>query len=342
MKQTLFVRQLAAYFDTHLPEVRNCSPNTIASYADTFALLFQFMHETKGISRERLDYKNFTPAVMEAFTLWLTRVRNYSAASVKQRLSALNSFMKYASRREMKALTAYTVVSSTEKPQASSAPFPYFTLDEVRIILRLPDANRKAEKRDLVLLSLFYECGARAQEMCNLKVGDIRFGTATKVKLLGKGNKVREVPISTDVAKLLRYHMKENELNGKREEPLFLSQRGKKMTTACIRNLVKKYSELAKDAHPELFPEPRYSPHSFRHSKAIHMIEAGVQIVYIRNFLGHVSVQSTEIYARIGQNALAKMLIERGKHDTLSKSKESPTSEKTGLYPNFLDSARRK
>jgi len=120
MKQTLFVRQLAAYFDTHLPEVRNCSPNTIASYADALALFFQFMHETKGISHERLDYKNFTPAIMEEFTLWLTRARNYSAASVEQRLSALNSFMKYASRREMKALTAYTVVSGAGNVQSKS------------------------------------------------------------------------------------------------------------------------------------------------------------------------------------------------------------------------------
>jgi site-specific recombinase XerD len=208
VKQTLFVQQLAAYFETHLPEVRNCSPNTIASYADAFALLFQFMYETKGISHERIDYKNFTPAIMEEFTLWLTREQGYGGASVKQRISALNSFMKYASRREMSALTAYTVVSNTEKPQAASAPFPYFTLDEMRILLRLPDADKKSEKRDMVLLSLFYDCGARAQEMCNLKVGDIRFGSTTKVKLLGKGNKVREVPINDDVAKLLRYHIK--------------------------------------------------------------------------------------------------------------------------------------
>jgi len=136
--------------------------------------------------------------------------------------------------------------------------------------------------------------------------------------------------------------MKENELNGKREEPLLLSQRGKKMTTACIRNLVTKDSELAKDAHPELFPEPKYSPHGFRHSKAIHMVESGVQIVYIRNFLGHVSVQSTEIYTRIGQNAFAKMLTECGKQDVPSNPKESPISKKSSLYPNFLDRARRK
>ena len=178
--------------------------------------------------------------------------------------------------------------------------------------------------------------------MCNLKVGDIRFGETTKVKLLGKGNKVREVPINEDVAKLLRYHIKEHELGNQRNEPLFLSQRGKKMTTACIRNLVAKYSEIAKESHPELFPEPKYSPHSFRHSKAIHMVESGMQLIYIRNFLGHVSVQSTEIYARIGQNAVAKMLTERRKHDSPKKSEDLPVSDKSVMYPKFLVRIRHK
>jgi len=340
MKQSLFVRQLAAYFETHLPDVRNCSKNTIASYADAFTLLFQFMHETKGIPHERLDYRHFTPAVMEEFTLWMTKVRHYSGASIKQRLSALNSFMKYASRREMAALTAFTVVSGAEKPQTSSSPFPYFTLEEIRILLRLPDTNRKSEKRDLVLLSLFYDCAARAQEMCNLKVGDIRFGSTTKVKLLGKGNKVREVPITADVAKLLRYHIKENELDGKREDPLFSSQRAKKMTTACVRNLVAKYTERGKDSHPELFPETRYSPHSFRHSKAIHMVESGTQLIYIRNFLGHKTVQSTEVYARIGQNIIANMLAERVRPDSNEKARETSVGENRTAYPKFLELAK--
>lgn len=340
MKQTLFVRQLSAYFETHLPEMRRCSPNTISSYADAFALLFQFMQEDKGISHNRLDYKNFTPQAMENFTLWLTRERGYSAASVKQRLSALNSFMKYASRRNMAALTAYTVVSGTEKPATINSPFPYFTLDEIRILLRLPDPNRKTEKRDLALLSLFYDSAARAQELCDLKVGDIRFGVTTKVKLTGKGNKAREVPISSDVSKLIRYHLRENELEGKRDNPLFSSQLGGKMTTACIRNLVDKYVVRARNEHPNMFFEAKYSPHSFRHSKSVHMVESGTQLIYIRNFLGHVSVQSTERYARIGQVDLMKMLSERcapAKQDV-----ESAASEEKTVYPKFLDRVRRK
>ena len=112
------------------------------------------------------------------------------------------------------------------------------------------------------------------------------------------------------------------------------------MTTACVRNLVNKYVSKAKAEHPALFNEPHYSPHSFRHSKAVHMVESGAQLIYIRNFLGHVSVQSTEVYARIGQASLVKMLTERGKTNELPmEAVEKSSVEK---YPVFLDRARRK
>jgi site-specific recombinase XerD len=335
MKTTLFTRQLAVYFDTHLPEVRNYSANTIESYADAFKMLFQYFDEKKALPHYKVDYKNFTPAILEDFTLWLTRERSYSSTSVRQRLSAINSFMKYASRREMIALSAFTAVASAEKPTVTKSPFPYFTLEEMKILLQLPNPNRKTEKRDLVLLSLFYDSAARAQELCDLKVGDIKFGTTTKVKLLGKGRKTREVPISADVANLLRYHLRENKLDENRSEPLFTSQLGGQMTTACIRNLVDKYVTKAKAIHPKLFLEPKYSPHSFRHSKSVHMIESGTQLIYIRNFLGHSSVLSTEIYARLGQEKLANMLKERG----TSSKQSSATVEKTQAekYPKFLN-----
>ena len=169
---------------------------------------------------------------MEEFILWLSREREYSATSVKQRLSAITSFMKYASRREMAALNAYTVVAGTEKPKAVKSSFPYFTLEEMRVLLRLPNTDRKIGKRDLVLLSVFYDSAARAQELCDLSTGDVKFGSPTKLGLIGKGRKAREIAVTPDVAALLRYHIKENGLE--KQSPLFASQSGNKMTTACI------------------------------------------------------------------------------------------------------------
>lgn len=112
------------------------------------------------------------------------------------------------------------------------------------------------------------------------------------------------------------------------------------MTTACIRNLVNKYVTKAKAMNPKLFTEPKYSPHSFRHSKAIHLVESGTQLIYIRDFLGHVSVKSTEVYARIGQSVISKMLTEHGK--SAVQPSEPVEKIKNGKYPNFLEQSKHK
>jgi len=235
MKETPFMRQLNAYFEIHLPENKHLSPDTIAAYADSFALLFQFLQEQKGLPHYRVNYKDFTPAMLDDYVLWMGRVKHYSAASKKQRLSAVTSFLKYASRREMAALGALSAAVGTETPRVPRSAFPYFTVEETHILFRLPDLNKKTGRRDMVLLSLLYESAARAQELCDLCVGSVRFGTPTKVKLVGKNSNAREVPISDDVAKLLRYHLKQNNLENCRQKPLFSSQTQEKMTPACIR-----------------------------------------------------------------------------------------------------------
>lgn len=338
MKQTLFMRQLTAYFETHLPEIKQCSPNTIVAYADAFALLFQFFQEKKNLPHYRVNYKDFTPATMDDFILWLTKERHYSAASKKQRLSAVKSFLKYASRREMAALNALSAAMGTETPRIPQSAFPYFTVEEIRILLRLPEPNRKIGRRDMVLLSLLYESAARAQELCDLCVGDIRFGVPTKVRLHGKGCKTREIAISNDVSKLLRWHLRENGLEEKRNHPLFSSQTNKKMTPACIRNLTEKYVTMGRAMHPKLFPEPKYSPHSFRHSKAVHMVEAGSQLINIRNYLGHASIKSTEIYARIGQDVVNKALANRN----IPKAATEDTLLRTpNPVPQFIADAKK-
>lgn len=288
-----------------------------------------------------VKYKHLSPALFDEFLLWMINERQYSDSSIRQRMTAITSFLKYASRRKMVAVSAYTNAAASELPATTRTEFPYFTLEETRILLALPDPEKHLGDRDLVLLSLLYESAARAQEICDLCVGDIRFGKTTKVKLRGKGSKTREVPISDDVSNLLRYHLKRRGMNvsENRDMPLFSSQSNAKMTTACIRSIVKKYVGIAKSANPALFPEKNYSPHSFRHSKAVHMVEAGINLIYIRNFLGHASISSTEIYARVGQAAVTKALTER-KIPKLSGSAPQPMRNQCTL-PDTIIRARK-
>lgn len=332
MKQTLFMKQLSAYFGSFLPENQKRSPNTISSYSDSFRLLFQFLDEKKNIPHYLVDYKHFTPQLFDEFLLWMENERNYGAASKRSRMSALTSFLKYASRREMAALNACSAALNIGLPRIPSKSFPYFTVDEIRVLLNLPDPKTRLGGRDLVLLSLFYDSAARSQELCDLCVSDIKFGKPTKIKLYGKGNKAREVPISDEVAKLLRYHIEKNHLE--RDKPLFSSQVKEKITPACLRNLTNKYVKMGKTKHPDLFLEKKYSPHSFRHSKSVHMLEAGTALVYIRNFLGHSSIQSTEIYLRISHQAVEKALENR-KIPRLAPDKEIVEKKYIAL-PMFL------
>ena len=332
MKQTLFMQQLGTYFVTFLPENQKRSKNTISSYSDSFALLFRFLAEKKNIPHYLVDYKDFTPQLFDEFLLWLENERHYGAASKRSRISAITSFLKYASRREMAALKACNTTLAMGLPRIPHNEFPYFTVEEIRILLNLPNSQTRLGSRDLVLLSLFYDSAARSQELCDLCVGDIKFGKPTKVKLRGKGNKAREIPISDEVSNLLKYHIGKNEST--RDKPLFSSQTKEKMTPACLRNLINKYVKLGKAKHLGMFNEDRYSPHSFRHSKAIHMLEAGTALVYIRNFLGHSSIQSTEIYARVSHQAVEKALANRN-IPRLAPTKEMSKTEYVPL-PAFL------
>jgi integrase/recombinase XerD len=341
MKQTLFVKQLAGYFDIYLPQNRKCSRNTIASYADGFILFFEFLQEQKGKAHYLIDYSDLTPQVFDEFVLWMQNKRQYSAASQKQRMSAITSFLKYASRREMSALNALNGASSAQTPKIPQAHFPYFSVDEIKILLRLPQCIGKAGCRDIVLLSLMYDAGARAQEVCDLCIGDITIAKTSKIKIHGKGNKTREIPISQDVAKLIKKYMKERSKNftDNRNEAFFPSQRAEKMTTACIRNLVHKYVTIARAENPTLFTKEGYSPHSFRHSKAVHMLEAGIPLIYIRNFLGHETVSTTEVYARISQAAVTKILAERNVANPVPKVAKN-ISDNNDDIPDFLKNAR--
>ena len=341
MRQTLFIKQLAEYFDIYLPLNKKCSKNTISSYADGFVTLFQFFKEIKNIPHYRINYSNITAKTMDEYLLWLQNEKDYSAASQKLRISALSSFLKYASSRKITALGAYNAVSQVQTPKVPRTVFPYFSAEEIKILLGTPTTEGKSGSRDVTLLALLYDSGARAQEVCDTMIGDITFAKTSTIRIHGKGNKTREIPISSDVVKLLKRYLAERgkTLKDNRDEHLFPSQRADRITTACIRNLVCKYVTLARSDYPNYFKEETYSPHSLRHSKAVHMLEAGVPLIYIRNFLGHESVQTTEIYLRIQQGSVSKILKAR-KAETSIPITHKPSHLKNQDIPDFIQHAR--
>lgn len=312
MKQTLFSQHLGLYFEEYLPNVRSYSPNTIASYQDAFRLLLEYMAEERHIKPYLLDYKHFSDKVILSYLDWLGTHRNCGTSTRNQRLSAISAFFKYASRRSILALKICSSIANIPAKKSPRHVFSYFSVQELGILLQMPNPRKPLERRDIVLLSLLYDSGARAQELCDIHVNDIRFGNPASVRLHGKGGKTRIVPLMSQSARLLRQYISERKTEtGGKDLPLFMNQRGEAITPACIRNIICKYVSRAKKVRPDLFCEASYSPHSFRHSKAVHLLEAGTELIYIRDFLGHASIQTTEIYATVSQSVLMKTLCDR-------------------------------
>ena len=154
MKQTLFTKQLAEYFNVYLPLNKKCSKNTISSYADGFVALFQFFKEIKDIPHYRINYSDITTKTMDEYLLWLQSEKNYSAASQKQRISALSSFLKYASGREIASLGAYNAVSQAQTPKIPKTVFPYFSAEEIMLVVILEVSQGLEKSASCCLLLL--------------------------------------------------------------------------------------------------------------------------------------------------------------------------------------------
>lgn len=193
--------------------------------------------------------------------------------------------------------------------KAQEKAMGYLSLDGLELLLSIPDTSSRQGRRDLVLLSLLYDTGARVQEIVDLCCVDVRAQFPATVRLSGKGGKVRIVPLSTDMSKLLRSYMEEQAeyRQAKETYPLFTNRSGEKMTRAGVAYILKKYMDAARSSSPGILPE-RFSPHCLRHSKAMHLLQAGVNLVYIRDLLGHTDLRTTEIYARAETKAKREAL----------------------------------
>ncbi|MHB1395147.1 MAG: tyrosine-type recombinase/integrase [Clostridia bacterium] len=307
-----FLPVLSSYFSDYLPVTKGLSTNTIRSYQYAFLLLFEFLNDAYDIPPYRINFSDVEKGTIEQYLAWLEENRHCSISSRNQRLSAVSAFAAYAIKQKpIEALGFYTAVTSIPaKKKAERLPI-YLSTNEVSILLKTPDGHTKASSRDRVLMSVLYASGARAQELCDLTVGDIRFDEKTSIKLIGKGRKGRVVTIPKNCARLLKSYIESVGLTGKPERHVFSSQTHEHMTISCVEGIMKKYIKHAKAQNPGLFLEKHYTPHSLRHSIAVHMLEAGIPLPVIKNFLGHSSIETTMIYATVSDDLVNKYLKNR-------------------------------
>ena len=298
MKTTDFAECLSSYLTMYLPGQMGLSENTIMSYRDAFKLFFEFIQEKCNMRIEKLSLSDFNAELITRFLTWLEKEHGSSVATRNQRLTALRAFAKYARTRKPEFLSEAQKISDI-KPKKKAAPtVSYLDPDCVKAILSQIDTTGKFGRRDMVLLSLMYDSGARVQEICDLRVRDIRIDKPHTVTLTGKRRKIRFDPIMASTADVLSKYLVENKLNttDKLDYPLFVNHQRQKLTRAGVTYILKKYCDMARINNARI-PD-KVLPHVLRHSKAMHMLQAGINLVYIRDFLGHESVSTTEVYAK--------------------------------------------
>lgn len=298
MRTTDFAECLSTYLTMYLPGEAGLSVNTIMSYRDTFKLVLTFATERRGLRPEKIKLVDFNADFIAGFLLWLEEDRDCSVSTRNIRLSALRAFAQYVGLRKPEYVFEYQKILDLRFKKNPTPLLPHLSPDMVQAVISQTKADTPYGRRDRTLLSLMYDSGARVQEICDLQVRDVRTQKPYTVRLTGKGEKTRAVPIMESTAMLLSRYLGEHKLSIAKhgDYPVFFNHQRQKLTRAGIAYVLKKYCDEARALHPEL---PKHvSPHVLRHSKAMHLLQAGVNLVYIRDFLGHVHVETTEVYAK--------------------------------------------
>lgn len=307
-----FAWHLTSFLSKYLPGERNMSTNTIAAYRDAFHLFLVFCEEEKGISPDKITISLLKKETILDYLDWLEKKRKCSITTRNQRLSSIHGFFKYVQKESPEDLFEIRRILGISSKKAPKTVVPYLTEDELKILFQQPNIKTIQGKRDLVLLVLMYDTAARVQELVDLKIKDIRLVSPAVVTLHGKGDKTRQVPILGKTKDLLTGYLEEHKKNSwgiaVSDVPVFCNQKYQKLTRWGISYILGKYVESAKKNHSFAVNFP-VTPHVLRHSKAMGMLKAGINLIYIRDFLGHSNVVTTEIYAR-ADNELKRKALE--------------------------------
>lgn len=311
--EAMMKNNLPYYFNLYLNEYlatqKNVSKHTLLAYKYTFNGLLLFCVNIKNISINNISLDTFNNEIISQFLTYLEEVKHNSTATRNNKLKNIKSFFKFIYPHESNRMLQIQDILNIPMKKDIDKPVEYMTVDVLKILLEQPKVETVNGRRDLTLLATLYDTGARVSELINLKVRDIKFDkTTTTIRLLGKGNKVRIVPVIRNTSDLLNQYFKEHHLENNPDSYVFVSKLKQPLTEPGVKYIIGKYRSLAEKVSP-LVPKNIY-PHMFRHSKAMHLLESGVNYIYIRDFLGHSNIKTTEIYAKISVEQKRKALSE--------------------------------
>ena len=299
MKVTDFASAINRYFNDYLINDRGSSPRTIETYRYSFIQLLEYLEERKGIRPERIRIKDISRDNILSFLLWLEESRKVSPATRNQRLAAFRCFAAFLKYERPEYIEAATQIQGIKPKKFLKKDITYLKPDGMKLLLSQIETNTISGRRDYTMIYLMYTTGIRVSELISIRGCDISLSNPKTIIIHGKGRKVRHVPIVKQTAPILERYLKENKclLPQRLNEYIFLNHSREIFTRQGVNFMITKYARLARSVDQSIIP-PDCSPHKIRHSSAMALIEEGVDLIIIRDLLGHSSVQTTEIYAK--------------------------------------------
>ena len=288
-----FSSLLQSFFTSRLMQQRQASPHTIGSYRDSFRLLLQFAQKRLGVAPQRLAFEQFDAPLITAFLEEMQTRRGISAISRNLRLTAIRSFFRYASYEMPTHAAQIQRVLSIPNKRCTRTQIGFLTTEEVDALLRAPDLCSRSGRRDHALMRLAVQTGLRLSEITGLCRRDVCLSTGAHVRVVGKGRKERSTPLTKATSDVLRAWLREIETSD--AAIVFPSARGTRLSADGVQYLLSKHVAKARKACASLGTK-RVTAHVLRHTMAMELLQAGVERSVIALWLGHESIETTQIY----------------------------------------------
>jgi site-specific recombinase XerD len=316
---TKLATALRAFFAQHLPLTRGLSPRTVLSYRDTFVLLLRFLAERHACVVVDLDLKHLRPEDILVFLDHLETERKNSVATRNARLAAIHAFARFLATRDPEQVEESQRILAIPIKRGPARPVDYLEGNEIGAMLEAISPKQSDHLRDRALLLTLFNTGARVQEMLDIRASDLQLDRPTFVRLRGKGRKERLCPLWPETVASLRALLSALASSSADPVPVFRNHRGERMTRFGVRYLLRRYAEKARSAAPTLASKCVH-PHTWRHSAAVHLLRAGVDLVTISHWLGHASIETTNRYAAIDLETKREALQKAGPLAAASQS----------------------
>ena len=313
-----FSSLLEAFFTDRLMRQRQASPNTIASYRDSFCLLFKFAQQRLKKAPSKLSIEDLNAPFIGAFLDHLEKDRGNSARSRNARLAAIHSFFKYVALQDPSHSALIQRVLAIPTKRYDRKLIDFLTKLEIEVLLEVPDQNTWAGRRDRTLLFLAIQTGLRVSELIGLICKDVVLDSGAHVRCKGKGRKYRCTPLRKELVAVLRSWVRER--NGQPDDPLFPNARGGFLSRDGVEYLLAKHVAAARQKCPSI-QKKRISPHVLRHTAAMELLQHGVDRTVIALWLGHESIETVQIYVQANLEMKEKAL-----------AKTTPINVKPGRY----------